>query len=130
MAKSRESDHEEEYAILSRGIDLAEDGDLAKAETLLVGLTEGPYGPEAKLALGVVFQKQDRVIEAVELFSSLVVELPDSEGASLGLFHSLWRADRREEAFLEMKRFLASYQSWEYRRLRRDLKEEGYLVPS
>lgn len=54
---------------------------------------------------------------------------PHSEMASLGLFHSLWRTDRTDAAFDEMRRFLKSNDSPHYRRLLRDLLADDPGTP-
>lgn len=119
-----------EYEEFTRARALQEAGQLKEAEEILLDLVGGEYAFGAQLALGTVLLEQEKAEEAVSLMARLVETYPESESVSLLLFHSLWMAQRREEAFLEMKRFLADHESWEYRRLRSDLKREGYLVPS
>ena len=50
------------------------------------------------------FQRDDHSL-AVESFSRVIKRKPKSEGASLGLFHSLWSSGNEDAAFEEMKRF-------------------------
>ena len=59
--------------------------------------------------------------EAISFFQQASVLMPSSEITSVGLFHCLWEADRIDDAFAEMKRFLASYESDEYTRLLKDM---------
>jgi hypothetical protein len=46
---------------------------------------------------------------------------PHSEMASLGLFHTLWDTGKLYDAFEEMKRFMDSHKSKEYKQLKKEL---------
>ena len=55
---------------------------------------------------------------AASSFRQAILLSPDSELASLGLFHSLWESGDTDGAFAEMKRFVASSgPSDEYRKV-------------
>ena len=89
----------------------------------------GACQDKAHLLLGVVLFKSGQFEQAIALYQDRLREQPSRESCSLMLFHSLWAAGRIEEALAEMKRFLAEYESMEYRRLIRDFKAEGYEIP-
>ena len=61
--------------------------------------------------------------EASKLFGHIVRLKPDTELASRGLFHSLWKLGRHNEALEEMKRFLLIADSEEYRQLLKGMME-------
>ena len=56
--------------------------------------------------LGHVQWKLVGLANAIESFKTAVQLAPTLELASLGLFHALWEAGRRDDAFEEMKRFV------------------------
>ena len=56
-------------------------------------------------------------------FKKTTVLAPKSETASLGLFHSLWRLNDHEGAFVEMKRFTAIVNSEEYDNLIKEMNK-------
>ena len=55
------------------------------------------------------------IAPAIEHFLKAVKLAPTSELYSLGLFHILWAQGRRDEAFDEMRRFMAIADSIDYR---------------
>ena len=79
--------------------------------------------------LGKVYFEQDKFGEAAKWFQKTTAVAPDSELASLGLFHSLWQSDRPSEALAEAGRFLAHAESAEYAMILRDLTVAGELAP-
>ena len=124
------SGRQDEYEVLKRAAKFLDEGTFGEAEQLLTTLTDSRnYREEAQALLGSLLFKTDRLDEAIACFMNLSVTDPSSESYSLGLFHSLWRAERSEEAFAEMRRFRADYESMEYRRLIRNFKAEGYEIP-
>ena len=54
---------------------------------------------------------------ATEHFQTAVKLAPTSELYSLGLFHIFWSQGRRDDAFIEMKRFMAISDSADYREI-------------
>jgi hypothetical protein len=56
-------------------------------------------------------------------FRPATEKAPTSEGASLGLFHTLLEAGRSDEAFNAMRRFLSLAESPEYRRLLLEIRQ-------
>jgi predicted Zn-dependent protease len=99
-------------------IRLRDDGLLEEADSILLDLErQEPSNPAVSLVrAGILFGMND-FDGARVLFSRIVGSKPTSELASRGLFHSLWKLGRHDEAFAEMKRFLQIAESKEYRRL-------------
>lgn len=101
-----------------------DEGRLDEADRRLLEL--GNENPEdlaiALVRAGVLF-KMEKFNEAWDLFGGIVRSRPDTELASRGLFHSLWKLGRYDEAFEEMKRFLSIADSEGYLELLSDLKQ-------
>ncbi len=118
------------YEAFERAVELVKTGDLDEAEQLLTSLASaGDYQYEARKVLGTILLRTGRFDQAVDCFAELISESPGSESASLGLFHALWELGKTDEAFAEMRRYRATHESMEYRRLLRDLKAGGYAPP-
>ena len=101
-----------------------ESGDLLRARQILLQLHQSDPDSTAILAvLGHACFKLSLFDEAIEFFRKATLLTPHSEAASLGLFHGLWQADRTDEAFDEMRRFLSEYESEEYTKLLANLKK-------
>jgi len=66
------------------------------------------------------------ITPAIEHFRAAVKLVPNSEPYSLGLFHILWEHGRRDEAFDEMTRFMASGNSTDYRSIVADLNAKWF----
>jgi len=60
---------------------------------------------------------------ALHYFRRAVVIEPTKELYSLGLFHCLWRLEKREEALAEMRRFVSIAESADYQQILRELNE-------
>ena len=60
---------------------------------------------------------------ALILYQRTVALSPQSELASLGLFHSLWNTGKHDEVFSEMRRFLSLSELEEYDRLIEGMNE-------
>ena len=67
--------------------------------------------------LASLYFELDRYEEAALAYQKATELSPKSEMASLGLFHSLWQLERNDDAFEEMKRFMAISASDEYTEL-------------
>jgi len=119
------SEYERQF---DEAISLRDNGRVVEAARLLRSLAvhEEERGA-AGLILGGIYMNQGNYVDAEATFGTLVEKYPGSEKSSLGYFHSLWSLGRREDALAEMTRYLETYESWEYRRLRRDLRAEGIL---
>jgi predicted Zn-dependent protease len=93
-----------------------------KAKEILVELTTTHSSSASVFGLlGDVYWKLDSLDDAIRSFTRACKLAPDSELASLGLFHTLWESGRRNLALNEMERFLSRSHSAEYARLLREL---------
>ena len=85
--------------------------------------------PCSKIVLGMLsvcyFELEEHELAVVYATQSVAVS-PKSERASLVLFHSLWKTNREDEAFEEMRRFLALTPSDAYDELLKDINESSY----
>lgn len=98
-----------------RAIKLRDENDLEGALAVLLGLAEDyPQIPAVHGMLGHIYRKLDRHREAAKSFEKATQLSPNSELASLGLFHSLKQLGDEDGALSEMKRFLGRSQSHEY----------------
>jgi tetratricopeptide (TPR) repeat protein len=78
--------------------------------------------------LATLYWEQRDLKNAAKWFSQATNLAPQSEKASLGLFHSLWDLGNHDDAFDEMRRFLIVGKSSEYRRLLRELIKELHTL--
>jgi predicted Zn-dependent protease len=104
---------------------LSDAGNLGDAAQMLVSLAEEcPDDLDVRLTFAGLLFRLKRYAEAAPHFASILEYLPMHEWASLGLFHSLWKIDRRREAIEEIQRFRdAGGDSMEYRRFFKDLEK-------
>jgi predicted Zn-dependent protease len=112
-------------AEFERATSLRDSGDLRQARAILEKLAEQyPSAFAVWLVLsGIQMSQED--YEAAEQSSSAAIALrPSSELASLTMFHTLKHRGRMNDAFAEMRRFLALRpESHEYALLRSELEE-------
>jgi predicted Zn-dependent protease len=109
---------------INLAVELAEESQTASAVTLLLALVaEFPRAPLAHAYLGWVLSRDGRHREAIEHGKAAIQLAPTSERASLLLFRMLWSAGEREQAFDEMKRFVAIGHSGEYTRVMLELNQ-------
>lgn len=93
-----------------------------KAKEILLGLANAhPNSASVFALLGDVYCSLNLLDHAIRCFTRACKLAPDSELASLGLFHTLWESGRTSLALNEMQRFLSSSHSAEYARLLREL---------
>jgi predicted Zn-dependent protease len=104
---------------------LRDNGDLSGARASLDRLSAlHPLVFGVWLTLGGVQMSQSDYHAAEKSFSVAITLRPASELASLSLFHTLKHLDRVNDAFAEMRRFLALRpESLEYQLLRQELDE-------
>jgi predicted Zn-dependent protease len=103
---------------------LKEEGDFDSARKILLKLHQDDPASAAILAvLGDVCWELQHLDEAISFFVEAVALKPTSETISLALFHCLWESKRTDDAFNEMKRFLANNESEEYARLLADFND-------
>src|SRR5205814_1731176 len=109
----------------SKAVKLHESGELLSARTSLTELADkDPESATISATLGHVCWDMQLLEEAVVAFSRAVKLSPKFEGASLGLFNSLWRLGRREEALKELERFQAIADSEDYREIIKEINEK------
>lgn len=105
-------------------VKLREEGDFASAKEMLLQLRQDdPQSPAILTVLADVCWDMKHLDEAIALFQQAAALSPNSETVSLGLFHCLWEADRTDDAFREMKRFLANNESDEYTQILADIND-------
>ena len=86
---------------------LAEAGNAeASRETLLDVLKQQPDNQTALVMLGGSYFVADMLNEAEMVFERLVLLAPGFGQASIALFNTLWKLNRKEEALEEVRRFL------------------------
>jgi len=109
----------------SKAVKLIEEKDFGSARQLLLQLAEEDPNSTAILAvLGDVCWEMQLLDEAVFVFKRAIELSPKLEAVSLGLFHSLWKLEKREEALEETKRFMAISDSADYREIIREINEK------
>src|SRR5437660_91966 len=93
--------------LFEKAIRAKEAGDLPRSIMFLATLTTRcPTNAKLHWYLGHIFEELGSVEKAIESFRTATRLAPSLELASLGLFHCLWRHDKLEEAFVEMRRFI------------------------
>jgi len=107
--------------LLQLAIDSYHAGKVSRAIRLLVDRAGEFKSPKLWGYLGFLYGEAGNEQKAVHAYRKATALSPRSELASLGLFHSLWRADHTDAAFDEMRRFLKSNDSPQYRLLLRDM---------
>lgn len=107
-----------------RALRLRDGGDLLGAAAIFERLDAAYPNKAAILGMwgSIYFHLKDWE-HALPLYQRTVMLSPESELASLGLFHSLWHLGKRDEAFAEMRRFLSITESAEYSQLLGEMHE-------
>ena len=94
--------------ILNEARSLAQAGKNDEARMqLLTLLKEEPENQTALLMLGGSYFVDEKLREAEMAFERLILVEPGMGIYSIGLFNTLWKLGRQEEALEEIKRFLA-----------------------
>lgn len=75
--------------------------------------------------LGNIYFDRRLFEDAVSVFKPAVELSPTQEGISLGLFLSLWKLGKREEAMEELARFQSISDSEEYRKIVKEINEKS-----
>jgi len=110
--------------VFHAAIKARDSSDYELAEKLLLSIAEqAQQFPAYHAVLGHVQWQLKKLDGAIEAFHQAVRLAPDSEVVSLGLFHCLWQAERTDDAFDEMKRFLVNNESEEYTQLLADIND-------
>jgi predicted Zn-dependent protease len=96
-------------ARFDEAVRLIDDGRLREARELLRGLAAAlPDSLAVRLKLAQVNLDLGESDMAIEDFRQAIAMAPQSETASLGLFHCLWERGDQIEALNEVKRFISS----------------------
>ena len=113
---------EEEF---EKATDLRDAGDLAAARLIMENLSQRfPSIFAVWLVLGGIQMTLADYPAAEVSFTMAITLRPRSELASLSMFHTLKHLGRVDDAFVEMRRFLALRpESHEYERLRSELDD-------
>jgi predicted Zn-dependent protease len=112
--------------IIRQAVEQEKQGDIAFATQILTAVVEEfPGLAVGHSYLGWIYSRVDRHREAIEHGRVAVQLSPKSERASLMFFRVLWAAEQREQAFDEMKRFLAVGHSEEYARMLEEWDREA-----
>ena len=110
--------------LFDEAVKLRDERDFPRAREILLRLHHAyPDSLRVLAVLAHVCWDMNRLDEAISLFRRATVLEPSYDLVSLGLFHCLWRAERTDDAFDEMRRFLTDHESEEYTRLLSDMKE-------
>ncbi len=78
---------------------------------------------KALVVVGSLLREGNESSKALYCFDKAISEDPNSSRASLGLFHSLWRLERYDEAFDELERFLSIAESEAHFMLLKEMSE-------
>jgi tetratricopeptide (TPR) repeat protein len=73
--------------------------------------------------MGNIYWNLKDYVHAHDCYQKAVELKPESELASLGLFHTLWDMGREREALAEAKRFLSLRESEEYFKLAEEMRD-------
>ncbi len=114
-----------EKELFDKALRLNKLGRTADAIEILEGFVER-YPDLATPAgvLGSIYHQLRRYSEAIPYLEKATNLSPHSELASRALFHSFLNLERKEEAILELERFIALTGSEEFRAIRRELREK------
>ena len=110
----------------AKALELRSDGRYVEALELLLPLQEqASESTSLFVVIGQIYWEQKSFDSAIAAFRRAVLIAPESETASLGLFHCLWDAGKQEEAIGELQRYLAVGESDEYQTILKSLAAHG-----
>ena len=93
---------------LKKARQLSETGNLEEARLCLLELLkQEPNNQTALLILGGAYFSSNQLAEAEMVFERLILMSAGTGEYSIALFNTLWKLDRHEEAFEEIKRFMS-----------------------
>ena len=124
--------NEKEYdEKIDEALKLRNAGEIQESLSILSNIFETiPANDIRSLGLvGSLFRESNELTKALYCFDKAVESDPLSSRASLGLFHTLWRMERYDEAFNELERFLLLSESHEHFMLLEDMKK-GFFSDS
>jgi predicted Zn-dependent protease len=109
----------------AEALHLRDQGALAEAAEVLGALhAREPEHAGIRGMLAATLFEAGQVQEAIPHYEALISRSPDSELASVGLFHCYLAEKRIDDAFREMRRYLARKPSKLYDELLRDINAE------
>lgn len=112
--------------IFDEAIKLRDQGDFEGALNLLEQILSNDTRQPAVLAVTAHMSYElGKMEKAIELFRQLIQAKPKLQMASLGLFHSLWKTGRYDEAFEEMKRFQSIAYCEDYEEIVREIRQKA-----
>lgn len=110
---------------MSEANKLLDAGQFESAKKILSDLEKkNPQSIRILAGLGFACMETGALNEAVGIFKRAVELSPTLEGVSKGLFHSLWKLDRRVEALEEIKRFQSISDSEDYTEIVKEINEK------
>ena len=105
---------------------LSKEGNILDMLEIMKGLVESnPRSAIFHAVLANAYWETGDLETAEKTFRKAIEITPDSEKASLGLFHCLWEQNRTDEAFAEMKRFMEIADSEDYRAIVNEINESS-----
>lgn len=112
--------------LFNEAIQLRDSGETEKSIKILLKLTDGnPKGITAIYGtLGGIYFEMEDYNNSFLYFNKVIENRPNSEIASLGLFHSLFELKKYKLAYTEMDRFLNSNEPKNYKITLEELFEQ------
>jgi tetratricopeptide (TPR) repeat protein len=119
--------HEEFVAVFNEALQLRNEGSCEAAVQLLYSLLDtAPHQSAVVGMLGLtLYYDVGDAERALPFLRKSVTMSPDSERASLGLFHALLAVDQIDEAFAEARRYLSANTSEAYEEFLKDINNTG-----
>jgi len=110
---------------LAKAVNLSENGDVKGAKKILEEIVVmNSSSPKIHAALGSTYWDLQDIDSAISEFKEAVDLAPSWEDASLGLFHCLWESDKKDDAMVELKRFMAIGTSTDYEEIIKEINQK------
>jgi predicted Zn-dependent protease len=105
---------------------LSREGNCSGALEIMKDLVDSnPRSAVLRSVLAGIFWELGELEIAEKEFKLAVGLDPESEKISLGLFHCLWDRQKKDEAFAEMKRFMAITDSEDYKKIIKEINRQA-----
>ena len=88
-------------------------------------VSDFPKQAAAYLIIGDILWDEGKLAAATAAFRIATERFPKLEIASLGVFHTLWRQSKTDDAFEEMKRFQSVSHSRDYQEIVDEVLQES-----
>lgn len=93
---------------LNQARQLLENGDKEQAHDALLNILQSdPHNKSALLIIGGYYFDEKKLPEAEMIFEQLILLEPGTGQFSIALFNVLWKQNRLDEAFEEIRRFMS-----------------------